>query len=159
GRTISCGWGSRRMPIEPRSVDHERLGTPDPDVNARYGVVALLAASAVSIAADRPTIEGAAFSPAQPRSELPARLQPLTFPGVAKRTEYRLVDDGGTTVLRADAQGGGSGLMHRGETDPRSHPILSWRWKIARVVAGSDATQKYSDDYAARVYVMFKHEP
>ena len=147
------------MAIHAGRVDDERARAPAFGMNARCGALALLAASAVSIAADGPAIEGAAFSRAQPGGELPAGWQPLTFPGVAKRTDYRLVDDGGTTVLRADARGGGSGLMHRGETDPRSHPILAWRWKIARVVEGSDATQKYGDDYAARVYVMFKHEP
>jgi hypothetical protein len=126
-------------------------------MRARAG--ALLFVAAVAAAADGPTVEMAAFSKAQPGAELPAAWQPLTFPGVAKRTGYRLVDDGGTTVLRADAHGAGSGLMRRNETDPRTHPVLAWRWKIAGVVESSDATQKYGDDYAARVYVMFKYEP
>jgi hypothetical protein len=101
----------------------------------------------------------AAFSKAQPGADPAALWQPLTFPGVANRTGYRLVEDGGRTVLRADARGAGSGLMRRNEADPRTHPLLAWRWKIAGVVDGSDATQKYGDDYAARVYVMFKYDP
>jgi hypothetical protein len=121
---------------------------------------ALLAAVAtIAAAADGPAIDIASFSRSPPGAALPAGWQPLTFPGVPKRTGYRLVEDGGTTVLRADAHGAGSGLMRRRETDPRTHPILAWRWKVAGVVTASDARQKYGDDYAARVYVMFKHEP
>src|SRR5262245_25440094 len=122
-------------------------------------VLFLLLGAGVAMAGDWAAIELAAFSRAHAGAEAPAGWEPLTFPGVAKRTGYRLVDDAGTTVLRADARGGGSGLMRRSEADPRTHPVLAWRWKIAGVVAGSDATQKYGDDYAARVYVMFKHDP
>ena len=128
-------------------------------MKARAGGLLLIVATAVAVAADGPTIEIGTFSRAQPGAEHPPGWLPLTFPGVAKRTGYRLVDDGGTTVMRADSRGAGSGLIRRSEADPRAYPILAWRWKIASVVADSDATQKYGDDYAARVYVMFKYEP
>ena len=126
---------------------------------AHAAAACLAVAAGLASAADEPAIALGAFSTARPGEALPAAWQPLTFPGVEKRTGYRLVDDGGTTVLRADAQGAGSGLMRRRETDPRTHPLLGWRWKIAGVVTGSDARRKYGDDYAARVYVMFRHEP
>ena len=121
-------------------------------------VLFLLLAAGAAVGGDSPAIEVAPFSRAPAGSDAPAGWEPLTFPGVAKRTGYRLVHDAGITVLRADAHGGGSGLLRRSQIDPRTHPILAWRWKIAGVVAGSDATRKYGDDYAARVYIMFKHD-
>ena len=128
-------------------------------MRVRAGTLLLALVAAVAVAADDATIEVAAFSHSRPDAELPAGWEPLTFPGVAKRTAYRLVDDGGTTVLRAEADGAGSGLLRRRAADPRTHPFLAWRWKVAGVVADSDATRKFGDDYAARVYVMFRHDP
>jgi len=133
-------------------------------VRAGAGVIALVvAATAAPVraagAADPAAIELGAFSQAPRGAELPAAWEPLTFPGFTKRTTYRLVDDGGTTVLRADAQGAASGLIRRSETDPGTYPVLAWRWKIAGVVDGADATRRDGDDYAARVYVVFKYDP
>jgi hypothetical protein len=36
-----------------------------------------------------------------------------------------------------------------------TRPLLTWRWKIDRVVAGADTSTKPGDDYAARVFVFF----
>src|SRR5262245_26407622 len=174
GRRISPGWSAastaagncsrrrRRGPDigrrsgEERSTGGARLRA---GMKGRAGALLLAVATAAAVAADDATIEVAAFSRARPDAGLPAGWEPLTFPGVAKRTAYRLVEDAGTTVLRADADGAGSGLLRRSPADPRTHPVLAWRWKIAGIVADSDATRKYGDDYAARVYVMFKHDP
>jgi hypothetical protein len=38
-------------------------------------------------------------------------------------------------------------------------PLLRWRWKVARPIAGGDVTRKAGDDYAARIYVTFRHSP
>jgi hypothetical protein len=89
-------------------------------VKARAGGLLLIVATAVAVAADGPTIDIGTFSRAQPGAEHPPGWLPLTFPGVAKRTGYRLVDDGGTTVMRADSRGAGSGLIRRSEADPRA---------------------------------------
>jgi hypothetical protein len=35
------------------------------------------------------------------------------------------------------------------------YPILTWRWKIEKVISKGDARRKEGDDYAARIYVVF----
>lgn len=119
-------------------------------------VLALFVARAMAAA---PAIDVGKFSGMPPEGELPDGWQPLTFQRIERHTAYRLVDDVGTTVLRGDADRSASGLVRKLEVDSRSYPILAWRWKIAHVIAESDATRKRGDDYPARVYVTFKYDP
>jgi hypothetical protein len=122
----------------------------------RLGVAAALLLAGVATAAP---VEVGAFSRAQPGAALPAGWQPLAFPRIARHTTYQLVADEGTMVVRADADASASGLIRRIDVDPKRHPFLAWRWKIAGVVEKADATRKDGDDYAARVYVAFKYDP
>ena len=39
------------------------------------------------------------------------------------------------------------------------YPYARWRWKVENVYRGGDARIKQGDDYAMRVYVMFKDNP
>ena len=39
------------------------------------------------------------------------------------------------------------------------YPVLEWRWKVAGALEKGDVRQKRGDDYAARIYVSFAHEP
>lgn len=55
-------------------------------------------------------------------------------------------------IVSADAAGS---VAHRLAVDPARAPMLSWRWKIDRVVAAADLARKDGDDYAARLYVTF----
>lgn len=122
-------------------------------------VVAALAWSAVAAAELPAAIEVGAFSSARPGVELPTGWQALTFPRVAKHTAYRLVEDEGRTVVRADADASASGLIRRAEVDVLAYPMLAWRWKIASVIERADATRRDGDDYPARVYIAFKYDP
>jgi hypothetical protein len=72
-------------------------------------------------------------------------------------TEYLLVKDGGQNVLRAQSQGAASGLIFETDYDPRQYPVLSWDWKIDHVIENGDSRSKETDDYAARIYVIFPH--
>ena len=78
-----------------------------------------------------------------------------TLPKVERQTRYDLVNDGGTIVLRARADGSASSLRHGLFADPKQTPVLRWRWRTERVLEGADLTRKDGDDYAARVYVFF----
>ena len=73
------------------------------------------------------------------------------------QTNYRVVAEGSGHCLQADSRASASGLVYPLDLDPQQTPILSWRWKIADTVPGGDARQKTTDDYAARVYVVFPH--
>ena len=72
-------------------------------------------------------------------------------------TSYRIVEDGGHQVLEANSRAAASGLVFETEYDPRELPILTWRWKVADIIAGGDSRTKAGDDYAARIYVVFPH--
>jgi hypothetical protein len=67
----------------------------------------------------------------------------------------RLVADGGVTVLRSRAAAAGGTVAFALDASPAERPILSWRWKVDRVVAGANLSLKSGDDFAARVYVFF----
>jgi hypothetical protein len=122
-------------------------------------VLAVLPAlfAGTAIAADPPAIQPSRFSSVRP-GELPSGWQPLTFPKIARHTTYQVVADDGTTVVRADASGSASGLIHALEVDPRQYSIVSWRWKVANLIEKADATKKAGDDYPARIYVAFKYD-
>ena len=70
-------------------------------------------------------------------------------------TDYRLIRENGTTVVKATSQAAASGLVKKIVFDPRKYRYLRWSWKIDHTVAGGDETTKAGDDYAARIYVVF----
>jgi hypothetical protein len=74
-------------------------------------------------------IEVARFSRAQPGAPL-APWEPWFVRRGNAPTEYRLVQVDGAAVLEADAREGGSGLSRKIRIDPKSHPILEWRWRV-----------------------------
>jgi hypothetical protein len=90
---------------------------------------------------------------------LPEWLEHQAIAGRSRHTEYALVEDEGRTVLRARAEASTSGLARALRVDPRTHPILAWRWKVARLVAGGDIASRHGDDFAARLYVTFELDP
>jgi hypothetical protein len=119
-------------------------------------VTALLATGAAALAGATPPELGA-FSRAG--GKLPADWEPLEFPKIPSHTRYELVQNDGTWVVRADSRDAASGLIRSLDLDLREAPVLRWRWKVERVVEKSDIARKDGDDYAARVYVMFKYDP
>lgn len=80
------------------------------------------------------------------------------LPKVPHETRYRLVEDDGVVVLQADANASMSGLVHPLQVDPRTRPILEWRWKVSGVPAHASFGTKQGDDFAARVYVLFDYD-
>lgn len=85
--------------------------------------------------------------------------QPMTFDKIESHTRYILVDDNGRTVLRADSRASASGLIREVDLDPTTHPVLSWKWKVNRIIDKGDVTRKSGDDYPARIYVTFAEAP
>jgi hypothetical protein len=67
-----------------------------------------------------------------------------------------LVEDAGATVLRVRAQDAfGTAAI----TLDREAGIVSWRWKVDRVLDAARIGTKEGDDFAARVYVSFEIPP
>jgi hypothetical protein len=73
------------------------------------------------------------------------------------QTSYQVVTEGTGKVLQARSQGAASGLVFKKEYRLQDYPLLSWRWKVKGIIPGGDERSKSSDDYAARVYVVFPH--
>ena len=79
--------------------------------------------------------------------------------GDAERSQYALVTDGGSTVVRGQADGSASGLVRAFDLDANRFPVLTWRWKADNVLPKGDMRRKGGDDYPARVYVTFDYDP
>ena len=103
--------------------------------------------------------EALPFSVLQPGAPLPDWLKPFAFSNQPRRTEFSLVADEGRTVLHARAEASASGLARELRIDPREHPLLAWRWKVANLIVKSDLARKEGDDFAARLYLTFDFDP
>ncbi len=97
------------------------------------------------------------FSALQAGAALPDSWQPLGASRSKPPTRYSLVDDGGVTVVRADAAGSVSALSRTLKVNLAEYPVLRWHWKVANILKTSDMRLKAGDDYPARVYVMFDY--
>jgi hypothetical protein len=96
----------------------------------------------------------APFSAAKAGAALPAGWELVTLPGLAPPA-VALVEDEGVTVLRLRAVNAAGSAAYRLAADATRTPLLSWRWKVDRVLDRADLMRKDGDDYAARVYVSF----
>jgi hypothetical protein len=70
-------------------------------------------------------------------------------------TDYRLAQEGDSTVVRAHSSAAASGLVRKLRLDSLHHRWLQWRWKIAEPLKNRAEKTKAGDDYSARVYVIF----
>ena len=96
------------------------------------------------------------FTAEREANGLPKGWQPLTFRKIKSYTQYRVVQDGGRFVVRAEARAAASMLYRKIDATTQTHPILRWSWKVENLLQKSDPTQKSGDDYPARVYVTFQ---
>lgn len=85
--------------------------------------------------------------------------RPLEFRNIERHSRYELVQEGGTTVVRAETDSSASGLIARKRIDPVATPVINWRWRVSNIYNKGDASKKSGDDYPARIYVAFAFEP
>jgi DUF3047 family protein len=102
-----------------------------------------------------PPEQVAPFSAGHPGGAFPGGWHPLGFSKFRKETQYALVDDCGTTVVDARADGSSSGLVEMVNIDPRKQPWLIWRWKVPEPLPVVDNTKREGDDAPARLDVSF----
>lgn len=85
--------------------------------------------------------------------------QPLVFAGVSRHTLYSQTTDENHEALRAESNCAASGLVLPVEDiDLSATPLLSWRWRVDQPLDISDERSKPGDDFAARVYVLFRFD-
>ncbi len=70
-------------------------------------------------------------------------------------TLYTVIRDGDLTCIKAVSAGTASGLVYKIDYSLEEYPFLSWEWKVEHVLKNGDERSKKTDDYAARVYVVF----
>ena len=126
--------------------------------SATASLALLVVVSSLSAASAESVVVGA-FSAESPGKPLVSGWQPLTFSNIPRHTRYELVADDGVTVLRATADASASGLAKPLDLDPKTYPILRWRWKVANLIEKADPSKRSGDDYPARIYVTFKQAP
>jgi len=71
------------------------------------------------------------------------------------QTSYRVVTVDGVRVVEACSRGSASGMIRKGEIDPKRFRYLRWRWKVKGAIPGGGERTKQGDDYAARLYLVF----
>lgn len=116
--------------------------------------LARLAAVAVALAVPCPAADPVRLPP-------PGRdgWKPLTLPKVARRTTYTALDQDGHSVVRADSDCAASALaLPLDGVDVTATPRLHWRWMVERGLTVANERVKAGDDFAARVYVLFRFD-
>ena len=119
----------------------------------------LLLAPSVPSAQPIAVLEVGKFSARTARQPLPDGWKPLTFTKVERHTQYELVKDGESLVVKARSEASASGLTREIRIDPREYPVVRWRWKVVNLLETSDISRKDGDDYPARLYVAFEYDP
>ncbi len=84
--------------------------------------------------------------------------KPLTFDNIANHTQYELITDRSTVVVKATSHQSASGLTREISIDPKIYPIVEWRWKISNVYEKGDVNTQSGDDYPARLYITFEYD-
>ncbi len=88
---------------------------------------------------------------------------PLTFPSIDRHTRYEVArpeDLPGRRAFRSRADCSASAMVLRLDgVDLARTPRLSWRWRIDEPMDLPGEETRAGDDFAARVYMMFRFEP
>lgn len=87
----------------------------------------------------------------------PKAWKPLVFKKINRHTRYEW--DPGERAIHAVSSSSVSGLVFRLDRAASRSPIIRWRWKVRRAVERGDESSRSGDDYAARIYVMFRYDP
>lgn len=83
----------------------------------------------------------------------------MLLPKVERQTAYTPVEVDGAPALLAESACAASALaVPLDRVDLRATPHLEWRWMIKTALSIPDERVKAGDDFAARVYVMFRFD-
>ncbi len=121
-------------------------------------LVGLLILLGRSYAEPDTVLEVGKFSAAQEHGSFPSGWRPLTFSKIKEHTQYFLVKNGDTVVVKAVSERSASGLVREISIDPNEYPIVEWRWKVENILKKGDVSRKEGDDYPARFYITFEYD-
>ena len=94
------------------------------------------------------------FQPAN--GTLPAPWKVEQFDTSVAATQYQTRVWDGVSAVEADAKHSMSVLVRPVTVNLEATPILCWRWRVDASIAAADIHSKAGDDYAARVYLMYR---
>ncbi|WP_427307561.1 DUF3047 domain-containing protein [Cupriavidus sp. H39] len=126
--------------------------TPTPALHLALCATLLLASLPAPAQGGQP---GLVLSERKPGGALPPDWKNLPVAEGKARTEYKLVAEGGTTVLLAQANSSASALMHAGDVDLSRTPVVAWRWKADGAIPGADNRDGAREDAPARLVFFF----
>jgi len=128
-----------------------------PSASRHRAISALALAVALAVSAPIALAQGTVtlFSTQKAGADLPADWEVVKITDDKKPTQYKLVDDGGTVVLSAKADGAATGLGQPTKIDIRATPVIEWRWKVSRLIAAADNAVASKEDSPARIVFSF----
>jgi hypothetical protein len=89
-----------------------------------------------------------------------AAWRPVRFDSIDRHTHYAAVTQDGVDTVRADSDCAASAqVLAVAEIDLARTPILRWRWRVERGLDIADERSRAGDDFAARVYAIFRFDP
>src|SRR5690349_11666476 len=115
---------------------------------------ALAATALLSVLLIAPA-RGAPGLPPAPFPPPPEGWEAFKISDKKKPTQYRVLEEAGRPVLHALAAGSASGLIRHAQFNVAERPLVSWRWKVSRVVAAADNSRARSEDAPARLIFAF----
>ncbi len=71
-------------------------------------------------------------------------------------TKYNFITENDKSYLQAYSMQSASALYKKIKIDIRSTPYLNWSWRVDQPLPPLQEMEKNGDDYAARVYIVFK---
>lgn len=107
--------------------------------------------AAHAVAADDSAI--APFSAAAP-GDPPATWKFATLPNKVP-TQYTIVDLGGARVLKVQSDESYGNLVHAMHMQVSDRSVLSWRWRVDKLLEDADIRTRAGDDSAAKLCVFF----
>lgn len=118
-------------------------------IAASFGLLALLSGPA---AAESAWVGKFDLADAVPTS--PWKLE--QFDKKIAATQYRVRHWDGLIAVEAQARKSMAVLVRPLQVDLDATPFLCWRWRVEATIANADIATKAGDDYAARVYLMYR---
>lgn len=83
----------------------------------------------------------------------PERWQEVRLGNDIRPNTFIFQNDGDGAMLRIDSNASMSMMATPVDVDLSKTPVLCWRWRVNRVLDKADMTERFGDDYAARLYL------
>ena len=112
------------------------------------------AAAATAHAADDAPVSAITAFSAAPVGEPPAAWKFATLPNKAP-TRFAVADLSGARVLKVETDTSYGNLVHALRTPSSEKTMLSWRWRVDKLVEEADLKVKSGEDSAAKLCVFF----